>query len=101
MPLRTGRDFGASQDFAAEVYGEQPRLRRRTRPLAPPPNEKTFPNILTGLKALTGFKPPIETPPSEAKLKPGDVLFDASLETNDDPYSAEPPTDAERKGPES
>lgn len=100
MPLKRGRDFGASQYFAAEVYGEQPSLSFPSRPLTPTPNEKTFPNILARLKALTGFNPPIETPLSEVNPAPGDVLFDASL-VMDDLHSAEPYTDAEEREPES
>lgn len=96
MPLKGGRDFGASQYYAAEVFGEQPKLSLPPQPLAPTPNESTFPSILARLKALTGFKPPIETPPSKVRLMPGDVLFDASQET-DSLHSAEPTTDAEHE----
>lgn len=100
MPLKGGRDFGASQYYAAEVYGEQPKLSLPPQSLAPIPNETTFPNILARLKALTGFNPPIETPPSKVRLMPGDVLYDSSLEPEDLP-SAEPPTNEEKRGPES
>lgn len=96
MPLKGGRDFGASQYYAAEVFGEQPKLSLPPQPLSPTPNESTFPSILARLKALTGFKPPIETPPSEVKPMPGDVLFDASLETHD-LHSAKPTTDAKNE----
>lgn len=101
MPLKTGRDFSASHYFATEVYHEQPKLSRRRRPLPPTPNEVTLPGLLARLKALTGFESPNKTLPSkETKLEPGDVLFDASLET-DDPYAANPLPDAEKRGPES
>ena len=94
MPPRIDRDFPASQYFAAEVYGEQPSLKRRRRPPRTP-DEETFPGILAQLKALTGFEPPpITVPEKQPSPDTNAVIFDAAQKP-DEPDAADPTTDAE------
>lgn len=84
MPPPKDRDYGASHYYAANMFGEQPRIAPRRKPRKTP-DERRLPGILANLKKLTGFGLPKETPElaeesdsEEEELLDEEVVFDDS-----------------------